>query len=223
VDSRAAAGGTFAFVVVVMDRSPLVVEVDERAARRTLREQIARLELELALTGAPAAAVVGHAGPRLLGLRELEETRDALIDRLRLVRGEAAALAERHAEARELLEDMLEAPEDHKWVRVSNEHLGEPGCKHYHSRPRYGIVGMLLGWWRVKISSGCPLATAPPDGAALPQARGRADRRPAGRRPRSASRRSRARRAGRGPGFARPGQVGASHSGPVPLAVARTA
>ncbi len=66
---------------------------------------------------------------------------------------------------------MLVAPQEHKWVRVSNEDLGEPGCRHYHARPRLGIVGMLLGWWRVRISSGCPLATAPPDGAALPQAR----------------------------------------------------
>ncbi len=25
--------------------------------------------------------------------------------------------------------------------------------------PRWGIIGMFLGWWRVKLSSGCPLAT----------------------------------------------------------------
>ena len=155
-------------MVVLLEQQPLVVETDERAARRSLRDQIARLESELAQSGACSARVSAHAGPRLLGLGELEAVRDALVARLSLVRGEASALAERHAQARDLLEDMLERPEAHKWVRVSNEHLGEPGCKHYHSRPRYGIVGMLLGWWRVKISSGCPLATAPPDGAALP-------------------------------------------------------
>jgi len=155
-------------VVMVLERPPLVVETDERAARRSLRAQIARLEAELASSGACSAAVVRQAGPRILGLGELEETRDALAARLSLVRGEASALAARHAEARMLLEDMLQHPERHKWVRVSNEHLGEPGCKHYHSRPRYGVFGMLLGWWRVKVSSGCPLATAPPDGAALP-------------------------------------------------------
>jgi hypothetical protein len=26
-------------------------------------------------------------------------------------------------------------------------------------RPRLGLIGMLMGWWRVVISSGCPLAT----------------------------------------------------------------
>ena len=60
------------------------VEVDERAARRQLREQIARLEQELASAVAhtrPRVAmpvVAGHAGPRLLGLGELEELRDDL-------------------------------------------------------------------------------------------------------------------------------------------------
>jgi hypothetical protein len=25
-------------------------------------------------------------------------------------------------------------------------------------RPRWGVLGMLMNWWRVVISSGCPLA-----------------------------------------------------------------
>jgi hypothetical protein len=24
-------------------------------------------------------------------------------------------------------------------------------------RPRLGLIGMLMGWWQVKLSSGCPL------------------------------------------------------------------
>ena len=36
--------------------------------------------------------------------------------------------------------------------------VGEPGCGRWHSRPRLGLIGMLMGWWRVKVSSGCPLA-----------------------------------------------------------------
>ena len=155
-------------MVVVLERAPLGVEVDERAARGTLRAQIARLEAELARSGAHAQPLGAHAGPRLLGLAELEQIRDALAGRLATVREEADARAARHAEARALLERMLRAPEDHKWVRVSNEDLGEPGCRHYHALPRYGILGMLVGWWRVKVSSGCPLGGAPPDGAALP-------------------------------------------------------
>ena len=60
---------------------------------------------------------------------------------------------------RRRIEEMLLEPEKHKWVRVANEDIGEPGCHHWHVRPRYGILGMLLNWWRVRISSGCPLAT----------------------------------------------------------------
>jgi hypothetical protein len=59
---------------------------------------------------------------------------------------------------------MTEDPTAYKWIRVSNEDIGEPGCRHWHSRPRWGILGMILNWWRVKVSSGCPLAmgVAPP-------------------------------------------------------------
>jgi hypothetical protein len=141
-------------------------EVDERAARRTLRNQIARLERDLgaaviaAYPRLPAGtAGVSHAGPRLLGLAELERIRDDLARRLAEVRGQAAQQAERQAERRLLIERMLLEPGRYKWVRVSNADIGEPGCKHWHVRPRYGVIGMMLNWWRVKISSGCPLAT----------------------------------------------------------------
>ena len=35
--------------------------------------------------------------------------------------------------------------------------IGEPGCHDWHVRPRFGLLGMLAGWWRVVVSSGCPL------------------------------------------------------------------
>ena len=75
------------------------------------------------------------------------------------MREQAAAQGERQAEARLLIERMLLDPGAYRWVRVSNEDIGEPGCKNWHVVPRLGIVGMLAGWWHVKISSGCPLAT----------------------------------------------------------------
>jgi hypothetical protein len=138
---------------------------DESAARRTLRDQIARLEREAATEVAVAfprleavPPTPGLAGPRLLSLGELERVRDALAGHLAHLRRQVAEQAERQAEARALLADMLEDPAAYKWIRVSNEDLGEPGCKHYHARPRLGPVGLLLGWWRVKVSSGCPLA-----------------------------------------------------------------
>jgi hypothetical protein len=146
----------------------VVPDVDERAARRTLREQIGRLERELTAACLdacprldPGPPLPSQAGPRLLSLGELERVRDALADRLARIRDDADAQLLRQAESRILLERMLADPAAYKWVRVSNAQLGEPGCKHFHVRPRLGPIGLLMGWWRVKVSSGCPLACAP--------------------------------------------------------------
>ena len=143
-------------------------EVDERAARRTLRAQIARLDRELSTACLdacpridPGPPMRSLAGPRVLTLGELERVRDEMAGRLASVHGMLAAQAEQQAASHALLEEMLADPPAHKWVRVSNEQLGEPGCKHYHVRPRMGPIGLLLSWWRVKISSGCPLAWGP--------------------------------------------------------------
>jgi hypothetical protein len=146
-----------------------IPQVDERAARRTLRDQIARIERELASAcldacpridpGPPPAALAS--GPRLLTLGELERVRDGMAARLARVREDADAQLLRQAESRALLERMFEDPADHKWLRISNAQLGEPGCKHFHVRPRLGPIGLLAGWWHVKVSSGCPLASAP--------------------------------------------------------------
>jgi hypothetical protein len=140
------------------------VATDERAARRSLREQIARLERELAdafvtafpMGGLPQpAAAGGHA--RLLSLGELEVVRDELAERLREARVTIAQRADEQAEKRLTLERMLLAPADHKFVRISCRELGEPGCGVWQVRPRLGLIGMLMGWWQVKLSSGCPL------------------------------------------------------------------
>jgi hypothetical protein len=137
---------------------------DERAARGTLRAQIARLEREhtaiLTATyprldpGPPAPAM---AGPRLLSLGELERVRDALATCVGALEGAAAEQEARQAEARLELERMLADPPAHRWRRLSNADLGLPGCTTYHVRPRAGLLGMLMGWWQVKISGGCPL------------------------------------------------------------------
>jgi len=145
--------------------APVLPDVDERGARRTLREQIARLERDLgaavvaAYPRLPAgSASLSHAGPRLLGLEDLERVRDDLAGRLAEVREQAVAQSERQAEARVLIERMLLDPGAYRWVRVTNADIGETGCKNWHVRPRLGLIGMLAGWWHVKISSGCPLA-----------------------------------------------------------------
>jgi hypothetical protein len=133
--------------------------VDEQAARAQLRRQIARLEAQLGafpprLIGAPARP----GGPHVLTLGELERVRDSLVVRVSDARCIAEALGERQAAARDLLERMLREPRRHKFVRITARELGEPGCGAWHVRPRLGLIGMLAGWWQVKLSSGCPLA-----------------------------------------------------------------
>ncbi len=140
----------------------------ERAARRDLRRQIAAIEAELGELFSAAFprtgiefGVAGLGGPRILSVDELERVRDSLAARLVDVRGELYDRGYVEEKHRELIELMLEDPAHHKWVRVSNADIGEPGCKHWHSRPRWGLLGLLMGWWRVRVSSGCPLAKGP--------------------------------------------------------------
>lgn len=144
----------------------LQVGVDERLARAELRRQVGRLEQELA--GLFAAAFgrveIEHrvaalaAEPRVLGLGELERLRDELAERIADARVTLRERERLEAANRELLAQMLAAPANFKWVQVKRGDVGEPGCGAWHSRPVLGPLGMLMGWWRVKVSSGCPLA-----------------------------------------------------------------
>jgi hypothetical protein len=146
--------------------NPLHVGGDERLARTELRRQVGRLERELAGLFAEAfprieldcAVAPGADVPRMLDLGELERVRDDLATRIgeaRLALDERALVETRN---RELLREMLADPAKFKWVRISNHDIGDPGCGVFHSRPRLGVIGMLMGWWQVKISSGCPLS-----------------------------------------------------------------
>lgn len=141
----------------------------EREARRSLGSQIARLERELGDSQVscfphgvdlPPMAVRHRQGPRLLGLGELETIRDALGARLGAARAQVDARGREQERHRVRLERMLLAPGKHRFETVSNEQLGEGGCGVWQVRPRLGLIGMLAGWWHVKLSSGCPLATA---------------------------------------------------------------
>jgi hypothetical protein len=96
----------------------------------------------------------------VLDLGELEEVRDELAERLRAARIQISELAEVHAANRVLLERMLLEPGRYRFVRVARRDIGEPGCGVWQVRPRMGLIGMMMGWWQVKLSSGCPLATA---------------------------------------------------------------
>lgn len=141
--------------------------LDEAPARRALRGQIRRLERQLAQLAVDVSPrdevawpIGSRGGPRLLGIGELERIRDDLAERLHAVRAVLAERAEREAAKRELLERMLRDPARHRFVRISAADVGEPGCGAWESRPRLGLIGMLMGWWHVKLSSGCPLPSA---------------------------------------------------------------
>lgn len=158
------------------NRSPGVLRapVDERAARCTLRTQIARLERELCDTVAAAFPHVPSEpeparpiGPHLPDLGELEHVRDELAERVRRARVVVRERAELEAHSRARLEEMLRDPRRHKWARLPVADLGEPGCGAYRVRPRLGLIGMLMGWWHVKLSSGCPLPGHRPEGEGL--------------------------------------------------------
>ena len=142
------------------------LEQDELSARRTLRAQIAKLERELShafVTAYPMGGlrhVEAQAGrdPRLLDLGQLERVRDELAERLRSARVTISQRADVESANRLLLERMLLAPGKHRFVRIAASDLGERGCGVWQVRPRLGLIGMLMGWWQVKLSSGCPLA-----------------------------------------------------------------
>jgi len=143
---------------------------DLAPARRDLRRQIAALErtwaglLGEAPAGAPAAiwsGPIGTSSPapragRLLGLAELETGRDRLVAAIERARDGMRVEHARRAAARRRLEAMLADPARHRFYRVSQEELGVSGCGVYEVRPRLGLIGMLAGWWEVKLSSGCP-------------------------------------------------------------------
>jgi len=144
----------------------LLTRVDEIGARRTLRAQIARLErlvdAELATStvavhrarGA-AEPVVRH-GPRILDLGELEQVRDALAARVQTVRSVEAHRERSVLEARARLAAMLADPAAHRGVTITGADLGESACVRWRAVPVLGVVGRLAGWWRVRMSSGCP-------------------------------------------------------------------
>jgi hypothetical protein len=153
-------------VQLTIDRVSIAA-TDERAARRTLRAQIARLERECSglvadgfphIAEPPAGGGGGPAGaPSLLDLEQLERTRDELAGRLQQMRAAVAERSELERASSELLERMQRDPARYRFVRLPVRDLGEGGCGVWEVRPRLGVIGMLAGWWQVKLSSGCPL------------------------------------------------------------------
>jgi hypothetical protein len=143
------------------------VAVDERAARATLHTQLRHLERELAQLASDAFADPGdrhrrpaargaRCAPRLLSFAELEAQRDDLVARVAERRERRRVRRAEIEQARALLEEVRRAPERHRFARIGRAEVGEPGCGSYEVCPKLGIIGMLAGWWQVKLSSGCP-------------------------------------------------------------------
>jgi hypothetical protein len=144
--------------------TPALLERTAPTRAPSLTEQIAALETELGelwtstwprkdLTP-PRARTGGSA--RLLTASELERVRDDLARRVTALKRGLAERTKREEASRRLVEEMLLDPEAFPYVRVSHEDIGEPGCRHWHVLPRGGLLGRLMKWWRVRISSGCP-------------------------------------------------------------------
>jgi hypothetical protein len=153
-------------VVIAQPRAvpaPIAPPADEAVARRALRAQIARLAGELDRTVAaafphvdvPASATARTA--RILDLGALEQVRDDLAERVRRAHQAVDERGRFEAANRAALEEMLRDPARHRGVSIPAADVGEHGCGAYTVRPRLGIVGRCMGWWHVKLSSGCPL------------------------------------------------------------------
>ena len=108
----------------------------DASARRSLREQIARLESQL-----PPGPGRRDRGARLLSVDELERVRDDLVRRTQERRFTGGEEQERK---RRLREEMLLDPAAHFGTTVSNAEVGEPGCTRWAC------------WFRLRISGGCP-------------------------------------------------------------------
>jgi DNA-binding transcriptional regulator YhcF (GntR family) len=137
------------------------LEVDEGAARRELRRQIGRVEAELAsysreIEPPSTPPLLNPNEPRVAGVAELSQTRDALLTQLAEARAAAIGRSRRERRAREVRDAMVADPAGHRWEVVSASETGEPGCTTWRVGPRMGPLGALMSWWRIKVSGGCP-------------------------------------------------------------------
>lgn len=135
----------------------------ESVLRDELRVQIARLEADHATANArlnrPVDTTSTASTPRLLTASELESVRDQLVTRFLDTQAELRELdveEARQHERRDLLRRMHDEPARHRWTTITTRDIGEPGCRRWEARPILGVIGLLSGWWRVRVSSGCP-------------------------------------------------------------------
>ena len=142
-----------------------VVPADETSARRTLLLQIAGLERTLARECCEAfpdeleLTALPHGAARIQNLEQLEVLRDALVGAVAEARQALVERDRRRESARDRLSALIDDPRANRRERITQAELGIGGCGVWSAVPRLGPMGRLMGWWRVKLSSGCPLAT----------------------------------------------------------------
>lgn len=148
--------------MLLIDSPRVASKQDEQSARSELRRQISRLEDRLSSLTCQAFPEVleleplPSRGARLLDLGGLEVVRDHLAYQVRRAERQLQALEINQQAARLELQQMLLDPKAFRGRRISLRELGEPGCGAYRSVPRLGIIGRMMGWWQIKLSSGCP-------------------------------------------------------------------
>ena len=148
------------------------VEGDERLGRRELRRQIARLEAQLASypaearqSGEPTHPLLRPKG-HVADMAELEQIRDELMRAVAArPRGGRASRRAPGPCSRPPRGDGRRPAPPTSGRRCRTKDLGEPGCTSWEVQPRWGPVGALMNWWRVKVSSGCPLPGEPREAA----------------------------------------------------------
>jgi hypothetical protein len=84
--------------------------------------------------------------------------RDRLAAGVQDMRARVRERVEHERRAREQLQRMKLDPGSYKFARLPVRDLGQGVCGVWEVRPRLGLIGMLAGWWQLKLSSGCPLA-----------------------------------------------------------------
>jgi hypothetical protein len=129
---------------------------DERPARRSLHDQIGRLEAELGQLFCstwprkgviPVSTGAGRGGPRLLGLAELEELRDELAERVSAARRSLSDRTYVEERNRRLIEEMTLEPERHKGSGCGTRTSASPAA-------RAGTSGRGSGCWAWRSGGG---------------------------------------------------------------------
>lgn len=135
-------------------------EIDAKTLRRELRQQIGWIEKEVATyvrfdRNEPSPRRMSSAAPtaRVTSVEDLERIRDELIDRLTHLRKDAERRSAREQRARRHLEDMVSDPASHRGEVVTVLGAGQSDLTTWRVVPRYGPLGVILGWWRVEVRS----------------------------------------------------------------------